>query len=383
MNTQSCNRRIFISAGELSGDLLAAQLVAELKTSKTKIDFSGVVGPSLRRQGVASFLEMEDLAVMGITEVARVLSQLRQKEFDLLDAVERWKPDLAILVDYPGFHLRLGEQLRLRGIPVIQYVAPKLWAWGGWRIAKLLKSCDLVLGILPFEEKFFSERKVPYKYIGCPLRDRVDAVLHDSPLAQATRDQHKWTIGLLPGSRRGEWKKILPALLDAVRILREDNQRTFEVLLPVAESLDLDEILTLQQKLLLEKLQINLLSGDPLIHMLKCDCLVAASGTVTLEAALLGIPMVVVYKMSRLSFALAKRFVDLPYVSLVNLVAGKKVVPEILQIRDGCLLASEIINLRNPLVREQQQKSFELIRDQLPAGSVKRAADEVMAFVAV
>ena len=169
--------RYFISAGELSGDLIGGDLVQALKTAAPHLEPFGIAGEAMERAGVEPVAKVADFSVMGVFEVARKLAELRMLEARILAAIDRRRPTLAVLIDNPGFHLRLAEQLRMRGIRVIQYVAPKLWAWGSGRIGAVRRNFDLVLGILPFEEKFFRSQGVAYQYVGCPLKDRTDKVM--------------------------------------------------------------------------------------------------------------------------------------------------------------------------------------------------------------
>lgn len=384
----------FISAGEHSGDLLGADLVLALKEKMPKFTAFGVAGNAMLNAGVEGVASIDELGVMGITEVLKKLAELRMLETRLLAWIDQVEPRFAVLIDNPGFHLRLGEQLKMRGIKVFQYVAPKIWAWGEGRAPKFKTAFDLVLGIFPFEEEFFKSRGINYTYVGSPLKDRVDKVMikRESLGLQPGRA----IIACLPGSRVSEIKRNLPiiaAIRDAVSHSRPDA----EFIVPVAQNLDFDAVLEAlsfrggetrhlgrDQGLAVESVAIGglrLVRGMSLEIMAAADVAIVASGTATLECALLGTPLVVVYAMSELSYQIARRAVKVPYVSLVNLMVGRKLVQEYIQDVSTTDVAREIIDLLTPGPRRKAMlESFEDIRDRLKGMAADSAAQAIASY---
>lgn len=376
-----------ISAGEFSGDLLGADLVQAMREVMPKYSPFGITGPGMSQAGVTSIASISELSVMGVSEVLGRLASLRMLESRILEWVDRFQPRFAVLIDNPGFHLRLAEQLKMRGIKVFQFVAPKLWAWGAGRAPKLREVFDLVLGILPFEEQFFKDHGINYKYIGSPLKDRIEKVM-------VTRDHLGFPpgrpiIACLPGSRMSELKLNLPTLV-AMRDVVAGKVPEALFVVPVAPSLsfeDVADILGYSADSPLKQSHgvfagetyelsgLHFLRGMSLELMAACDAAVVASGTATLECALLGTPMVVVYTMSALSYKVAQRVVKLPYVSLVNLMAGKKLVSEYIQEFSVEEIGAEVVELLAPsLKRLEMKRAFEEMRDELEGAAALRAA---------
>jgi lipid-A-disaccharide synthase len=383
-----------ISAGEFSGDLLGADLVQAMREVLPKYTPFGITGPGMAQAGVTSIASISELSVMGVSEVLSRLGSLRMLESRVLEWVDRYQPRFAILIDNPGFHLRLAEQLKMRGIKVFQFVAPKLWAWGAGRAPKLRAVYDLVLGILPFEEQFFKDRGINYKYIGSPLKDRVEKVM-------VTRDHLGFPpgrpiIACLPGSRMSELKLNLPTLV-ATRdvVARKLPEALFVV--PVAPSLSFEDVarilgypsdvpLTRSEGVFAgetyELSGLHFLRGMSLELMAACDAAVVASGTATLECALLGTPMVVVYTMSSLSYRVAQKVVKLPYVSLVNLMAGRKLVSEYIQEFSVDEIGTEVVELLQPSPKRLEMKrAFEEMREQLEGAAALQAATAIAKYL--
>lgn len=380
--------RIFISAGEPSGDLLAAELLEALKAELPDAEFFGICGQRMRAAGAETLFGIEELSVMGFVEVLKHLPYIKRLEFSLLEAIERREPDFAILVDYPGFHMRLGDSLKLRGIFVFQYVAPQLWAWGEKRTKKLKASTDEVLGIMPFEETFFRERDVNYTYVGTPQVDR-------SRDADGNRDRFDLPqgplVGFFPGSRRSEINRLLPRMLEIRSALRSAHAGSSpHFAISAAPSLPLH----LFEHMLGEKLPEASVEADGLkvyrigdtsliqgqsIHLMKaCDAAMVTSGTATLECALTGTPMAVAYVMQGLTYKLAKHFVKLPYISLVNLVADRAVVREFIQDFASAEAAEELWNLaRDGAYRRQKQGELLALHERLKGDLARRAATTI------
>jgi len=369
-----------ISAGEFSGDLLAAELVHAMNAELPDLVPYGIAGDTMIRSGVKAIAHIDELSVMGIIEVARKIADIRMLEQRVLAWVDRAKPRFAVLVDFPGFHFRLAEQLRIRGIPVYQYVAPKVWAWGQSRVQQLRENFAGVYGVLPFEEEFFLRHGVHYHYVGSPHYDRVSKLEVD-PQSLGLPSGRK-IIAFLPGSRMSEIKGILPVM---VQIRRELQRLDPDVLcvIPLAPSLNWDDICVVLEQPNVTPLEygqwdaagFRWLKGQSL-ELMKCsDAAVVASGTATLECALAGTPMAVIYVMNSLSYKIAKRAVSLKWVSLVNLLMNEEVVREFIQDIDPTTVAGLVHQLsRDSIERQQMMVHFESLISRLEPGAAVRTA---------
>lgn len=354
----------------------------------------GITGQAMSQAGVRSLASIDEFSVMGVAEVAKRLPALVQLETRLLYLIERLNPKFAVLVDNPGFHLRFAEQLRLRGIKVIQYVAPKLWAWGEGRAAALRENFQLVLGILPFEEAFFKTRKIPYAYVGSPLKDRISKVMVQRQALGIP--QNRPVIACLPGSRSTEVSRNLRTILAVKhRLERELPDALFIV--PVPSNLAVQHVASYimggqdslkhhlpgEGVVAHESWSVHGLHFVPemsLELMAVADAAIVASGTATLECALLGAPMVVIYTMNELTYQLARRAVKIPYVSLVNLIAGKRLVTEYIQnFRIDDIAAEILALLRDKELRQTTLAAFLEIRDSLTGDAAHTAAAKIAA----
>lgn len=382
----------FISAGEPSGDLLAAELVQALQERCPSWEAFGIAGDKMLAAGVQALATIDQLSVMGFVEVIKHLPHLKRLESELLAQIERRQPKLAILVDYPGFHLRLAESLRLRGIKVIQYVAPQLWAWGEKRTERLKRVTDLVLGIMPFEEQFFRERNVNYQYVGTPQVDRVRRH-HGRRVDFALEEGHIY-IGFFPGSRWGEVTRILPKVKEIRQVLRQRHPE-FAFTVSLAPGLSVEAFSCLltesERELLTTDLQKNgvaqigdthFIRGKSLELMQVVDAALVTSGTATLECALSQTPMAVAYVMSGLSYQIAKKLVKLPHISLVNLVAGYGLIKEFIQDFAAEDLADDLARLASdPTARQDMQQAFRGLFKVLQGDLAMHAAQAIQEFI--
>jgi len=316
---------ILISAGEASGDLYAALLVDELRAQWPDARFFGCTGPRMRRAGVETIVDASSLAVVGLVEVLSHIPRIYGEYRKLLAEARRVRPDFAILTDSPDFHLRLARKLNRQGVPVIYLVAPQVWAWRKGRLPQMRRTLRQVLCIFPFEEEFFRNHGVAATYIGHPLAALVKPSL---PRAEFFRKHrlplNRPLISVLPGSRRGEAARHLPALLDAVERLYRDRATSF--VLPASPTAGAAFF-----KERIGKAPVQVIEGESWDAMAHSDLALAASGTVTVEAALLGTPMVTFYKVTGLSWMMGRMLVRVPFYSMVNLIAGRAVVPELMQ----------------------------------------------------
>jgi lipid-A-disaccharide synthase len=316
--------RILISAGEASGELYGAQLIEALRRSAdAPIEFFGVGGDRMRAAGCDTVVDAKDLSVVGITEILSHLPKIYGLFHKLIAESDRRHPDLAVVIDSPAFNWRVAREMHKRGIPVIYYVCPQFWAWRQGRVRLLRNYVNKALVIFPFEEKFYRDRGVDATFVGHPLAD--------VPKPQITRDQYaaenglvasKPWITLMPGSRPKEVGMNLPAMLDAAAGLGS----AYQFLLPVAPTLSQDWL----QSLINSGPAIRLVQ-EALPALAHSRAGIIASGTATVEAAIMGTPFVMVYRVSPLTYALGRPRVKVPRFAMVNLIAGKDLVPELVQ----------------------------------------------------
>ncbi len=322
------NKKIFIVAGEASGDLHGADLTQALVTLDPEVTVVGMGGEQMRRAGVRLLIEAGDLAPVGVTDVLPRLSALWRAFWQLRRSLGAERPNLLLLIDFPDFNMLLARASRRIGIPVLYYVSPQVWAWRRGRIQTLKRLVEKMLVIFPFEEALYREAGVPVAFVGHPMLDRLCEV----PSREEARrglgcGESDLIVGLLPGSREGEVRQQLPVLKESVaHIARTAPEIQF--LLAVAGSLPQRLVETLLQG---SNSRIRLVQGQTYQVMRAADLLITASGTATLEAGLLGTPMIIVYRVSQITWWVGRLLVDVPFVGMVNLVSGTQVVPELLQ----------------------------------------------------
>lgn len=317
--------KILVSAGEASGDLYAALLVEELRRRWPAAEFFGCTGPRLRAAGVRTVVDAASLAVVGLFEVIGHIPRIWGEFRKLLAAAREARPDLAILTDSPDFHLRLAKKLRRQGVPVVYLVAPQAWAWRKYRVRAMRRDLRHLLCIFPFEEGFFRQEGVEATYLGHPLAGTVRPSLGREEFFRKHRlPGSRPLITVLPGSRRGEASRHLPEILDAVD--RLNRWKAFSFVLPAS--------VTTGAAFFRERIgsvPIQVIEGESWDAMAHADLVLAASGTVTIEAALLGTPMVTFYRVAQVSWIAGRWLVRAPFLSMVNLVAGRQIVPELIQ----------------------------------------------------
>ena len=324
-------KTIAIVAGESSGDLLGSHLIKSLKSARPDLKFIGIAGPKMMKEGAVSFFSMEELSVRGYFEAFRKLFHLIRLRKKLLNQILREKPVLFIGVDAPDFNFWIEKQLKKKGVPVIHYVSPSIWAWRGNRLRKIKKSIDHMLTIFPFEKNIYSKANIQATFVGHPLAEMIP-LYPNKKKAQNKLKVIKATkvIALLPGSRQGEVKWHAQLLIDsATEISKKIRDVKFLVPLPTRETYDIFSK-TLFKNTHAE-LDIQLLIGHASDAINAADLVIVASGTATLETALYKKPMIVIYKMSSISWQILKRMRYLPFVSLPNILLNKFLVPELLQ----------------------------------------------------
>ena len=372
---------IFISAGEASGEHYGALLIEALKKQLADAGqtarFFGMGGERMVSAGLERVVRSEDMAVMGITEVIRHLPRIYREFRKLKQSIRERRPDVAVLIDFPDIHFKLAEELHRLGVPVIFFVSPQLWAWKKHRIKLVRKYVDKMLVIFPFEEEFYRDRGVAAEFVGHPLAELpLPTITREQFAAENGLDPSRTWIGLLPGSRPKEIRDNLPEILKAARELAGQNEaRGLEFLIPLAPTLNAAQ--REQVKRLLEihaaRLPVHLVD-DARAALFPARASVVASGTATVEAALIGNPFVVVYRVSPLTYAIAKRVVTVPHVAMANLIAGKRVVPELIQ--HDFTAANIVQHLRRLLPdgvdRESMKMELKAIRERLNARTAGR-----------
>jgi len=377
---------IMIVAGEASGDAHAASLVHALReiAGEGQIDFFGSTGRKMRDAGVESIVNADDLAIMGLLEVGRALPKFWRAFGDLKRTAEQRKPTAAILVDWPEFNLRLARWLHRRGIPVIYYVSPQLWAWRSYRVRNIQRDVDLLLSILPFEKDWYATRGVTQvEYVGHPLTGEVSAAFDKAEFCRRNNlDPSKPVIALLPGSRHKEVVRILPPMLDAIELVRRELPHA-QFVLVVAPNRNPEEARQILAAHNVPPAALRIVHQQTREALAAADAAAVASGTATLEAALLGTPMVIVYKESAVNWHGLGSLINIEHFGLVNLIAGRRLATELMQDEfNGEGLSRELILLlapeRNARMREELTEVAKRIGE---PGASQRAAKAIIAFI--
>lgn len=341
--------RIGILAGESSGDMLGAGLMSALKKQFPGVEFEGIGGPLMEKQGLLSMVSMERLSVMGLLEPLRRLPELLRIRKNLLGHFLADKPDVFIGIDSPDFNLPIERRLKQAGVRTVHYVSPSVWAWRSKRITKIAQSVDLMLTLFPFEARFYEQHKVSVVCVGHHLADSIPLTVDKNAAKQSLAlDVSRPVLALLPGSRTAEISKLAPEFLSCARLCKE-KWPALQLAIPCANARGREQL----EKLLadaFQDLQVSLFDGHSHEVMAASEAILIASGTATLEAMLLKKPMLVCYKMSAVSYAIISRMLKVPYFSLPNLLAGKPLVEEKVQAgvnaralfeSIGCLLEDE------------------------------------------
>ena len=321
-------RKVMIVAGEASGDLHGGNLIREMQRIDPDLSLYGVGGVRMKAAGVKLLADAADTAVVGLTEVVFKLGTILRIMHRLKTSLRKERPDLLILIDYPDFNLPLARVARRLGLKVLYYISPQVWAWRKGRIDTIKKSVDRMAVILPFEEQFYREAGVNVTFVGHPLLDEVRKKYAQTEAMKrfGLRDE-AITVGILPGSRRSEVERLLPEMLKACRILTE-KLSPLQFVLPLAGTLDPEFVRDILRQF---PVPVNVIRDEIYDVIAVSDVAIVASGTATLETALLETPMVVVYKVSAPSYAIGRRFVSVDHIGLVNIIAGRTIVPELIQ----------------------------------------------------
>lgn len=380
---QANSLSLMIVAGEASGDAHAASLVNALRDSAPEVEFQffGATGARMRAAGVESIVKADELAILGLWEIGRALPKFWRAFGELKQAAAQRKPDAAILVDWPDFNLRLARSLHRRGISVIYYVSPQLWAWRSYRARNIARDVDLLLSILPFEKDWFAERGIrKVEYVGHPLTGEVRPRFDAAEFCRRHQlDPAQPIVALLPGSRHKELVRILPPMLDAAAIIRAENPKV-QFVIVIAPNRRVEEAEGLINH---QPMNLCLIHDETREALAAADAAAVCSGTATFEAALLGTPMVVVYKESAINWHALGSLITTEHYGLVNLIAGRRLATELMQDEfTGQTLAKELTSLldadRNAAMRAELKALLARVGD---SGASERAARSVLNFL--
>ena len=369
--------RILISAGEASGDLYAGAVTRGIKQLNPEAEVFGMGGDCLREAGGEVLFDIKDHSLMGFVEVLKKLPDVWKLRNAFIDLMEKRKPDVLLTIDYPGFNMRLAKLAKERGINVVYFIAPQVWAWRPGRAADVAKVTDKIACIFPFECDFYKSYGADIEFIGHPLVDTVKPSLSRKEAEELAgkRTGHPLIL-LMPGSREMEIQRLLPVMLGAVKILKQKRPE-LDFAIPRAATIAKE---ILEDSVRQAGLNIRLIEGHNYDVMSVADLAIVTSGTVTLEAAMCGLGCEILYKSSPVSFWIAKRVVKIPNIGLPNIVAGRQIEPELLQ--DDCTpdkIASTALELLEPERFAQLQRDLMEVKDKLgEPGAVKRVAELVL-----
>jgi len=375
-------KKIFIVAGEASGDLHGSSLISEIKRISPDTAFIGMGGPLMAGAGLRSFQDISELSVIGLGEVIASLEKFKSAFRLLAGKLDAEKPDCVVLIDYPEFNLRFAREAKKRGIPVAYYISPQIWAWRKGRVRDVRRYVDKMLVILGFEKDFYAKYGVDAEFVGHPL---LDSVVTSSSRAEFLQrhglDASKKTVALLPGSRRTEVEKNLPLMAEAAELIGEKlgNNVQFMVAKPGGMDANLYE-----ETLGMEGFRPELIEDEAYDCVNAADLVLVASGTATLETTILEKPMVIIYRVSLLTWLFGKLLVRIPHIGLVNIVAASRIVPEFVGFRiSPSAIANEAVSiLRSPARSEGLKTHLAAIKNKLGGpGASRRAAEAVLKII--
>ena len=369
--------KILISAGEASGDIHAAAVTAALKRIDNTTEVFGMGGDELRAAGGKVLFDIKEHGVMGFVEVIKKLPDLFKLRSDFARVMDERKPDCLVVVDYPGFNMKLAKVAHDKGIPVVSYIAPSAWAWNKGRAKNVAKIVDKVACIFPFEYDVYKEAGAPVEFVGHPLLDIVHPAMERAEAeAWVGKEPDRPLVLLMPGSRLMEIEKMLPILLEGAKLLKKQMPQV-QFAMPRAGTIPME---LLQSKIKASGLQIKITEGHNYDLFSVADLALATSGTVTLEAALCGLPSVIVYRTSALNAFIARRVINIPNIGLPNIVAGRQILPELLQ-EDftPAKVANTAMELLAPERRVQLEANLAFMKARLgEAGAVNRVAQLIL-----
>lgn len=374
--------KIMISVGEASGDLHGASVANALKLACPDIKLFGMGGQAMRQAGVDIVYDIADLGVIGIVEVVKNLPRLFKLRDMLAEVMEREKPDVLVVVDYPGFNMRLAKIAKKKGIPVVSYISPSIWAWGKSRAKEVAETVETVAAIFPFEAEAYQAAGAHVTYVGHPLVDIVKPTMDkDQAYRHFGADPTKPVLLLMPGSRQQEILSLLPDMLAAAEKI-VTKVPDCQIFLPVASTISREMLHNILGNY---KVSVNLTDGNNYDLMNIADVGIAASGTVTLEAALMNLPTVIIYRVAAMTYLLGKFLVKIPHISLPNIIAGREIVPELLQgdVNPDAIARHTLEILLNKGIRNEMLDELHQVNQKLgECGAVRRVADTILSVAA-
>ena len=372
------SKHIVIVAGEASGDMHAAHLIEAIRRLDPQITFSGLGGQKMKENGVEIYSDLTKIAVVGFGEVLKHYGEFKAVFQLIVKKINEIRPLAVILVDYPGFNLRLAKKIKKKNIKVIYYISPQVWAWKKKRVYLIKKVVNQMLVLFQFEKDFYARYQIPVDFVGHPL---IDNIKINSPkesfLETLGLTNYKLTVGLLPGSREKEVERHLPMMLEAAKILHKEFPM-MQFILIKAPTISGELI---SQHIASLAFSLKVAEDEAYDAINACDVCMVASGTATLETAILQKPMVVIYKTSLLTWLLARLFVKIPDIGLVNVVAGKRIVPECVQFQaTGEQIAKELKSIFTDELKIAEIKSeLKKVKESLgPGGASERAAKAIL-----
>jgi len=370
----TATRRVMIVAGEASGDIYGADLVKKALLQDPGLHFFGIGGDLMREAGVETLVDSADIAVMGLVEVLKHFGVISSAFLRLKKILRQDPPELLILIDYPGFNIRLAKVAKKAGVKVLYYISPKVWAWKAGRIKTIAANISHMAVIFPFEIPLYEKAGAPVTFVGHPMLDLINVTMsQEEAAASFGLDPSRKIIGIFPGSRRSEIERILPAIVSAAELLQKEYP-DIQFVLPLASTLGEEDILPH-----LKRSGISATITRQRIHDLirACDAIISVSGTVTLEIALIGTPMVIIYKLAPLTYQIARRVVKIEHIGLCNIVAGRGLVKELIQDQANPeAIAAEIVKtITDAAYRTKMTSDLATTRGKLGGGgAAKRTA---------
>ncbi|MBN1405318.1 MAG: lipid-A-disaccharide synthase [Candidatus Omnitrophica bacterium] len=376
-------KKILIIAGEASSDYHGSSLVKSIRALKSDVSFYGLGGKDMQNAGVEIIHNIAGMAVIGPVDAIKHYNELKKAYDDTCLRIEKDVPDCAVLIDYPGFNLKIAKFLKKHKVPVVYYISPQVWAWGRGRIKKIRDLVDKMLVLFKFEETLYKENNVDVSFVGHPLLDSVKSEkTKDDFLKQLGLSLEKLTIGILPGSRKNEVLRILPIMIESAKIIQKNiGSGNVQFLLPIANTIEPQSINNILKNM---RFDACVIKNDPYNAVSACKAVMVASGTATLETALLGVPMAIVYKVSSLLYLFVRPMIKIPYIGLVNVVAGKKIVEEFIQYEARPNLIAEYMVklLKDKDCYDNIKRQLAAVKSSLGSpGASFRAAEEVVKFL--
>jgi lipid-A-disaccharide synthase len=368
------SKDILIVAGEASGDLHGSSLIRELRNVNPQIQLFGIGGDRMKKEGMELLYHIDKLSIMGFFEVLSKLRMIREVMKTMLRLAKERRPDLVVLIDYPGFNLRFAQRIKKMGVPIVYYISPQVWAWGGNRVKKMKGLIDKMIVVFPFEVEIYKKFDIDCEFVGHPLLEVVRPILSFEDF-QSKFDLRKNEVllGLLPGSRWQEVERILPIMVQTAELLGS-RIKNLRVMLGLASTIKRQRVQTILDQF---KSRVEIIENLTYDLMKHSDLLLVTSGTATLESAILGTPFLVLYKTSLWTYLFAKSLVSIPNIALANVVAGKKIVPEYIQNKAVPKdIADETYDILTDKPRYKSiQNELSLVKEKIgEAGASKRAA---------